>query len=109
MNVLFLPEVLEYFESLVLILYEKGYFGLKETARKYVIELVSDIKTQLPTRRHRPAPPYFDQYGESMEYAVFPKNKRTSWYVFFETYEENGQIYWLVRYISNNHVIAHYL
>ena len=75
----------------------------------YVKELIHDITSKLPTRRHIPAPPYFDRFGEDMKYAVFPKNKRTSWYVFFQIYEENGQIYYLVRYISNNHLVAHYL
>jgi len=109
MNVIFLPEIREYYDKLEQILYDKGYFSFKETSKKYVKELIEDIKTTLPTRRHKFAPPYFDKYGEDMKYAVFPKNRRTSWYVFFETYEENEQIYYLVRYISNNHMIAQYL
>ena len=109
MNVLFLPEVFEYFERLALILYEKGYFGFKETARKYVIELVTDIKTNLPTKPHKPAPAYFDKYGKTMEYASFRKNKNTTWYAFFTIYLENDEEIYLVRYIANNHVIAQYL
>ena len=109
MNVLFLPEVFEYFESLVLILYEKGYFGLKETAQKYVIDLVTDIKTNLPTKQHRTAPLIFKQYGDNMDYAGFRKNKNTTWYVFFETYDVNGATFYLVRYIANNHTVAQYL
>ena len=109
MNVIILPEVLEYLEELVDILYEKEYFSFLETSRNYVTELLDDIKTTLPARLSKPAPKYFDQYGKNMEYTGFRKNKHTSWYVFFETYEENDEVFYLVRYIANNHVIAQYL
>jgi len=109
MIVRFLPEVLDYFEELVWILFENEYFGFYESSRKYVDELVEDIKTKLPTRPAKPAPEKFDRYGKNMEYAVFKKNKRTSWYVFFRVYKENEKEIYQVRYISNNHVIAQYL
>jgi len=109
MNVIFLPEVLDYFEELAWVLYQKEYFGFYETSRKYVDELVEDIKTKLPTRPSKPAPQYFDRYGKDMEYTVFRKNRRTSWYVFFRVYKENESEFFQVRYISNNHVIAQHL
>ena len=109
MNVLFLPKVFEYFENLAKILHKKGYFVFRETARQYVTELVNDIKTNLPTRLHRPAPKYFDKYGKNMEYAVFKKNRHTHWYVFFRTYWKNGEEIYQVRYIGNNHTVAQYL
>jgi len=108
-RVLFIPEVRKYFDNLVPILYEGGYFCYLDSSKKYVKELIDDIKINLPTRLKRPAPEYFDKYGSDMEYAVFRKNKHTSWYVFFETYEENEEIIYLVRYIANNHVIAQYM
>ena len=109
MNVIFLPEVVDYLEYLVPILYEKGYFGMRETAKKYIDSLVDDIEANLPTKLHRPALPYFDRYGKDLKYAVFKKNRRTSWYAFFETYEENESVFYLVRYIANNHTVAQYL
>ena len=109
MNVIVLPEVLEYLENLVVILYEKEYFSFLETSSKYIKELLLDNKTSLPTRLHKPAPKYFNQYGNDMKYAGFKKNRNTTWYVFFETYEENEKVFYLVRYIANNHVIAQYL
>jgi hypothetical protein len=109
MNVRFLPEVLDYFEELAIILYEKEYFGFYETSRLYVDELVESIKTKLPTHPSKPAPAYFDKYGKNMEYAVFKKNKYTFWYVFFRVYRKNGEDIYQVRYIANNHVIAQYL
>ena len=109
MNVIVLPEVLDYLEELVIILYEKEYFSFLETSRNYVKELLVDIKTTLPTRLHKSAPKYFNQYGRNMKYAAVRKNKQTTWYAFFNTYKENGETFYLVRYISNNHVIAKYL
>ena len=109
MKVIAIPKVYDYLENLVTTLYEEGYFGLKTSARKYVDDLFDDITTNLPVRQHKPAPKHFDKYGKGMKYAVFKKSKRTAWYVFFKTYEKNGEIIYLVRYIANNHVIAQYL
>jgi len=109
MNVLFLPEVNEYLEYLVIILYQKEYFSFLDSSEKYVEELVDDIKENLPTKQRKPAPEYFNKYGTGMEIASFKKNKRTTWYVFFEIYEDTGEIIYLVRYIANNHTIAQYL
>ena len=109
MQVIFIPEVLEYFEELANILYEKGYLGFEETALSYVIELYDDIIATLPTKLHKPAPKYFDKYGKSMKYAAFRKNRRTCWYAFFKTYNRNGEKIFLVRYIGNNHTVAQYL
>jgi len=109
MNVIFTPKVLLYFENLIITLYDKEYFSFLETSKSYVEELIDDILTNLPIRKHRPAPKYFDKYGKDMYYAVFRKNKRTSWYAFFTKYEENNKTFYLVRYIGNNHTDAHHL
>ena len=65
MKVLAIPSVLEYIDSLVPILYEKGYFSFEDTARKYVDELSDDIFDNLPSKRYRPAPCYYDKYGNN--------------------------------------------
>ena len=109
MNVIFLPKVRKYFESLIPILYENGYFSFHETAKKYVDDLFGDITENLPTHLHKSAPKYFDKYGKNMKYAVFKKNKRTSWYAFFKTYKKDGKKIFLVRYIANNHTVAQHL
>ena len=106
-----LPEVREYLKDLIHILYEKEYFGFEESAIEYVEDLFEQITTTLPIRLKKPAPSYFSRYGKDMYYVTFKKNKATQWYVFFTTYidqEQDEQIY-LIRYISNNHVIAQYL
>ena len=109
MTVQFLPEVVDFFEELAWILHEKGYFDDYEWSRKYVDELTDDIKNTLPILQHKPAPPYFNEYGKNMKYASFKKNRRTSWYVFFKTYNKNGEKIYLVRYIANNHTVAQHL
>jgi len=108
-QVLFIPEVREYFENLVPLLYEKGYFSYLDISQKYVKELIDDISKNLTVKQHKPAPAHFDLYGKNMEYAGFRKNRHTMWYVFFTTYKENSKEIYLVRYIANNHVIAQYL
>jgi len=109
MKVLATTEVNEYWENLITILYEKGYFGSEIFAKKYVEELVYDIKTNLPYRPNKPAPICFEKYGEELRYACFKKNRRTTWYIFFETYQEKEEIIYLICHIENNHTAAHLL
>jgi hypothetical protein len=109
MKVLFLPEVQDDYDELEQILYEKGYFSFSDSSKNYVKNLVADIVANLPTKLHKPAPKYFNKYGNDMKYSSFRKNKNTNWYVFFNTYDDKGEIIYLVRYISNNHTIAHLL
>jgi len=109
MNVIFLPEVYDYLESLIPILYKEGYFSFEADAIDYVDDLIDDIQTTLPKRLMKPAPVFFEKYGKNMKYAGFPKNRRTTWYVFFTKYLENGEEIYLVRHIENNHTVAQYL
>jgi hypothetical protein len=109
MKILVLPEVRQYFNELSQILYEKDYFGYLEASEKYVEDLFEAIKTTLPNRKKCYAPSYFERYGKDMYYSVFRKNKHTLWYVFFNIYEDERELIYLVRHISNNHVIAQFL
>jgi len=109
MNVIILPEVLQYLDKLVFILFQKEYFSFLDTSQKYVDELIDDIQTNLPTKLHRPAPNYFRKYGKNMKYASFRKNKHTIWYIFFNKYKQNEEVFYFIRYIANNHTVAQYL
>jgi predicted glycosyl hydrolase (DUF1957 family) len=109
MKIIAIPEVQQYLESLKKILFEKEYFVFEESSIKYVNDLFDDILTTLPLCPSRPAPKYFNRYVKNMKYAIFTKNKRTTWYVFFTIYKYNGEITYLVRYIANNHTAAQYL
>ncbi|MBR4838177.1 MAG: hypothetical protein IK004_07055 [Bacteroidales bacterium] len=104
-------DVRKYLYDLIQILYEKDYFGFKENAKEYVKDLFADIEQNLPNKIRKPAPEHFDIYGYNMYYASFKKNKQTTWYVFFTIhydYDADTQSF-LIRYVSNNHVIAKYL
>lgn len=109
MKVLFIPEVRIYLQELEDVLFEKEYFGFEESAVQYVRELIMDIEKNLPMRLSKIAHPYFDRYGKGMHYAMFRKSKATQWYVFFTQYQDNDETIYLVRYLSNNQVIARYL
>jgi len=93
MKVLITPEAKRYLTNLITILYENEYFGFKDSAKNYVVELRKDIEINLPTRPHKPATQYFDKYGKDMLYAAFRKNKQTTWYAFFTKYNENGNTF----------------
>ncbi|MDR2937644.1 MAG: hypothetical protein LBU92_01730 [Prevotellaceae bacterium] len=61
-------------------------------------------------RKKTPAPQFFtDRYGKGLYYAAFPKNKRTTWYVFFVMYRQNEETIYQVRYITNSHIAAPHL
>ena len=109
MKVLVTSEVQAYMKRLVCILYENGYFSYEDDARKYVTDLYDDIKNNLPSKQHKPAPPFYNKYGKDLYYAVFKKNRRTSYYAFFSKYSDHGQIVYLVCYIGNNHTDAQHL
>lgn len=109
MKVLFLPEVVDQFLELAEVLYDKGYLGFRDAAQAYSEQLFSDIQTSLPIKVKRDAPVYFERYGTDMFYSSFPRNKQTTWYVFYSVHELNGEDVYLVRYLTNNHVSAHHL
>ena len=103
------PEVYEYLENLVDILYENDYFGFEDAAVNYVKKLIDDIENTLPIRLQRPAPKHFEKYGKDLHYATFQKSNRTTWYAFFTKHRQDEDIIYLVRYISNNHVAGQFL
>ncbi len=109
MKVLFTSEVRLYFRELEDVLFENDYFGFEDSAIRYVRELIFEISKTFPLHLKKPAPPYFNQFGENMFYAAFHKNKSTTWYVFFNEYNEEEETVLLVRYISNNHMISQFL
>lgn len=109
MKVLFVPQVRSYFRELIETLFEKEYFGFEESAVLYVRELFFEIRDTLPLCHKKPAPNYFNRYGENLFYSVFKKNQRTQWYVFFSIHTQNDETTYLVRYISNNHIVSQHL
>lgn len=108
-KVLFLPEVVDQFLELAEILFDSGYFSFKDSAIKYSEQLFRDIKNNLHRKVKNDAPPYFKRYGNELFYSLFPKNKHTTWYVFYSIHEVDDDTIYLVRYLGNNHVISNKL
>lgn len=105
MKIRFNNNVTEYLNELVTLLYLQGYFGMKDSAYAYVNWLIERIKKDIHTKPAKKAPEYFSKYGKNLSYISIKKNTQTTWYVFFN--HEDDLFY--IRYISNNHLIAHYL
>jgi hypothetical protein len=109
MRVIYTTVATDILDELIPVLYERGYFSYKEDAKKYVDDLYDDIEKNLPNRLKKRAPKFFsDRYGKGLWYAIFPKNKHTSWYVFFRLYKENGEKVYQVRYIDTNYGVTQF-
>ena len=109
MKIVFRPVFVDIVMELVDVLYNMKYFSYESDAQEYVDELYQDIEKNLPLKQKKPAPPYFEKkYGTGLYYAVFKKSRRTSWYVFFRMFSENGELIYKVIHITNNHVDAKY-
>lgn len=109
MKVLFLPEVVDQFLELANILYDKGYLNSKDAATEYAARLFRDIQQFLPTKVRKGAPAFFKREGSGEQYSAFKHNRHTTWYVFYSIYEVDGETVFLIRKLTNNHVIAHRL
>lgn len=108
-KVLFLPEVVDQFLELAEVLHNNGYLSFKEVAIDYAEQLFKDIQMNLHLKVKKDAPSHFERYGPGLFYSSFPKNRHTTWYVFYSIHEVDGEVIFLVRYLGNNHVIAHHL
>ncbi len=94
-----------YLNELIDILYEKQYFGSKESAYEYVEWIIDSIESNIDKIPYKVAPPYFSKYGKNLYYSVFKRNENTQWYVFFNY--EDGIFY--IRYIGNNHNCSQFI
>ena len=102
--VLFTSEVEEDLLKLVGILVEKGYFSAEEYAIIYVEEIVTYIQKNLSISTSKPIPTFFIRNGVNLQYIIYRKSPRTTWYIFFE---ETDEAYY-VRHITNNHIAGQY-
>ena len=109
MKVLFLPEVVDQFLNLAEVLYDGGYLGFKDAAIAYSEQLFRDIQANLHIKVRKGAPAYFERYGTDLFYSAFKHSKQTTWYVFYSVHDVDGETTYLVRYLTNNHVIAQHL
>lgn len=109
MRIVFLPETLDYFNELVTILFEKEYFGFKESALTYVDDLIDQVKNSLHTKIEKSVPTISINMGKDLKYTIFSKSRTTQWFVFFTTYQLRNETVYLIRYINNNHNVSQHL
>lgn len=95
----FLPEVEDYLENLVEILYQREYFGFEESSYDYVLALVNYILEFIAISNPMTVPIELESKGDF--YIVYNSSKRTSWYILFEREDSH----YLITYITNNHQI----
>lgn len=98
-------DVLLYLDELFDVLIEKDYFSFYEPSAQYIEDLVTFVAQQIDNLPHRTAPDYFSQYSPNMFYISYSRNKRTTWYIFFQKTAH----YYYIRYITNNHKEGQYI
>ena len=101
-EIIYAKEVELFLEELLIILFEKGYFGFPDSAKSYVDKIIDYVERNIGILPGRDAPSYFSRYAKNMKYITYRANKSTVWYVF---YQQRVHIF-LIRYITNNHVAA---
>ena len=89
--------VLEYFDDLVYTLFEDEHFGFVENSEDYVNRNVNFILENYKTFPSKQVPTQLQHFGTN--YIFYKINKRTTWYVFFETNKDD----FIVTYLINNH------
>ncbi len=100
--------VLDQLSESVQALVEKNYFSDEDYAVSYLTDIVRFFQLNIDHMVVRPAPAYFKKYcvmTNELKYVSYRKNRRTTWYAFFEEYDDFVSIV----YLNNNHVIGHHL
>ncbi|NRS92792.1 hypothetical protein HNQ03_001872 [Chryseobacterium sp. 16F] len=78
-------------------LYDKEYFGFKESAVDYTMKIVDFIEARIDNPNIKLSKNKYKKYGR--KYLKYKANQRTTWYIFFD--DKDGKF--LVNYIINNH------
>ena len=100
--------VLDQLEESVQTLVEKNYFSDEDYAVSYLIDIVRFFQLNIDHMVVKPAPAYFKRYcvmTSDLKYVSYRKSRHTTWYAFFEEYDDFISIV----YLNNNHVIGHLL
>jgi hypothetical protein len=96
-KIVFAPDVIDYLDVLVRILYKKEYFGFIETAEEYVLKIYDAVPENIKWNVHKPTPKKLQYLGSN--YIFYNANARTTWYIFFEKQD----VVFLITGILNNH------
>jgi hypothetical protein len=103
-NIKYHKDVLTYLDELIDILIDAGYFSFYDTAVQYIEDLVNYIEANIAILPYKLASAHFSKYGDNLLYITYKRNRQTTWYVFFQKIDS----FYLIRYITNNHVVAGY-
>ena len=97
MKIVYKEQVIFFLTQLIDTLLYREYFSYKESAKGYVQDIRDSAEHSIDISQHRKSPKRLIKYGSY--FIKVTKNKRTSWYVFFDS---KGTIC-RVNYITNNH------
>jgi len=67
-------QVVVYLNELVDVLYERNYFGFKESAYDYVDWILDRIESNIAVSPSKTAPEHFSKYGKSLLYQFEKKH-----------------------------------
>lgn len=96
-KVVFTPQVIDFLDNLVQILYKDEYFGFIESAEDYVSKIYDTIPDIIKLDIYKTTPQKLKYLGSN--YIFYKSNNRTTWFVFFEKQNNN----YLITSILNNH------
>lgn len=83
--------------KLIDVLYEKEYFGFKESSKLYAEKIYDFIFDNIDFPISKKSPEKFQKYGR--KYLKYKANQQTVWYIFFDQKDNK----FLVNYILNIH------
>ena len=90
--------VLDQLSESVQVLVDKNYFSDEDYAVSYLTDIVRFFQLNIDHMVVRPAPAYFKKYcvmTNELKYVSYRKNRRTTWYAFFEEYDDFVSIVYL--------------
>ena len=96
-TIIYIPEVEIYLEDLVDILFYEEYFGFEDAAQNYAEKIVNFIEESIETFPLKKTPKELKNFGQN--YIFYKSNQRTTWYIFFEKFDNN---YLITNIINSN-------
>lgn len=96
-NIVLQENVTNFLHELVFNLFENQYFSNEESAVHYVKKIYDFIEFKLSLHTYRNTPEKLIKFGS--KYTFYKINRHTTWYIFFESFENR----YLITYITNNH------
>ncbi len=95
---MFSKNVQRFLIKTIKILFEKNYFGFRESAIQYVDKIILYIEERVKNKNYKTLSPD-DLKSKGTYYIKYEANKTTTWYILFDQFKEN----YYINYIFNNH------